>query len=84
MSDAPERIWTIDGANGYVERGEWGTEYSETTDIKYVRADLYAALEVERDRMRERVVCLLHRIAQIGDFYADEEADALIREGGDG
>ena len=39
MSDAPERIWSTD------EDGKW-------TDVEYVRADLFDALEAKRNSLR--------------------------------
>lgn len=48
MSDAPERIW-IDRHGG-----NWSPCSGGTQDVEYVRADLFTALQAERDAWKAR------------------------------
>ena len=83
MSDAPERIWIIDGANGYVERGEWATEYAETTDVEYVPIDQIAVLVAENKRLRELAGQVIEHLEQYAPRSATSAYAAALEEGGE-
>lgn len=53
--DMPPRIW----AWGAETLGEWDVDPSEGTE--YVRADLFAAVKFDRDRLRAEVDILRNR-----------------------
>ncbi|MFC5385137.1 hypothetical protein ACFPLB_04055 [Aquamicrobium segne] len=50
MSEMPERIFAWMYTGGF-NRGEWLGQKSDTADIEYVRADLYATLEAQLAEM---------------------------------
>ena len=65
MADAPERIRVAQDADGF-----WTCREAVSGSQEYVRADLYAALEAENERLRE---ALEYYGEQAGAIFSDEE-----------
>ena len=73
MSDAPERI-TAAYRDGFHSAIRWTGGVSEFWDTEYVRADLYATLEAERDRLRLGIEMALHKL----EHDCREQGDGMV------